>query len=82
VTEKNETVTKISFYRRASDLPLRDRMRSGITPEGLGVELLLPVIEKKQLRWFPGEVIWACSPRWRPRGRPGTNWSTYTYWPT
>ncbi len=67
---------------------LRDRVRSSVTREELGVEPLLLHIERSQLRWLghlyqmplvrlPRGVFQAC-PTWRrPRGRPRTRWSDY-----
>ena len=63
-------------------------MRSSVTQEELGVELLLLHIERSQLRWLghlfrmppgrlPREVFLACPAGRRPRGRPRTRWSDY-----
>ncbi|KAK7916510.1 hypothetical protein WMY93_012271 [Mugilogobius chulae] len=67
---------------------LRDRVRSSVTREELGVEPLLLHIERGQLRWLghlyrmppgrlPGEVFRACPTGRRPRGRPRTRWRDY-----
>ncbi|KAK3519754.1 hypothetical protein QTP70_003889 [Hemibagrus guttatus] len=79
---------KMSFIRRVAGRSLRDRVRSSVTREELGVELLLLHIERGQLRWLghlfqmppgrlPGEVFQACSTGKRPRGRPRTRWRDY-----
>ncbi|KAI3353877.1 hypothetical protein L3Q82_005084 [Scortum barcoo] len=67
---------------------LRDRVRSSVTREELGVEPLLLHIERSQLRWLghlfrmppgrlPREVFQACPTGRRPRGRPRTRWRDY-----
>ncbi|KAI3370214.1 hypothetical protein L3Q82_024997, partial [Scortum barcoo] len=44
---------EISFLRRVAGHSLRDRVRSSVTREELGVEpLLLHIIERSQLRWL------------------------------
>ncbi|KAK3555164.1 hypothetical protein QTP86_010048 [Hemibagrus guttatus] len=79
---------EMSFLRRVAGCSLRDRVRSSVTREELGVEPLLLHIERGQLRWlghlfrmplgrFPGEVFWACPTGKRPRGRPRTRWRDY-----
>ena len=75
----------MGFLRRVSELSLRDRVRSSVIREGLGVEPLLLRIERSQMRGLghlvrmppgrlPGEVFRARPtgrrPRGRPRGRP------------
>ncbi|KAK3535054.1 hypothetical protein QTP70_002584 [Hemibagrus guttatus] len=76
---------EMSFVRRVAGRSLRDRVRSSVTREGLGVEPLLLHIERWQLRWLghlfrmppgrlPGEVFRACPTGKRPRGRPRTRW--------
>ncbi|KAK3514143.1 hypothetical protein QTP70_005074 [Hemibagrus guttatus] len=71
---------EMSFLRTVAGRSLRDRVRSSITREELGVEPLLLHIERGQLRWLghlfrmpperlPGEVFWACPTGKRPRGR-------------
>ena len=58
----------MGFLRRVSGLSLRDRVRSSVIQEGLGVEPLLLRIERSQMRWLghlvrmppgrlPGEVF-------------------------
>ncbi|KAJ8005185.1 hypothetical protein DPEC_G00144010 [Dallia pectoralis] len=67
---------------------LRDRVRSSVIREELGVEPLLLCIERSQLRWFghlvrmppgrlPREVFQARPAGRRPRGRPRTRWRDY-----
>ncbi|KAK3550678.1 hypothetical protein QTP70_002404 [Hemibagrus guttatus] len=80
---------EMSFLRRvAGRSPLRDRVRSSVTQEELGVEPLLLHMERGQLRWLghlfrmppgrlPGEVLRACPTGKRPRGRPRTRWRDY-----
>ncbi|KAK3514900.1 hypothetical protein QTP70_034583, partial [Hemibagrus guttatus] len=81
---------KTSFLRRVAGRSLRDRVRSSVTREELGVEPLLLHIERGQLRWLghlfrmppgrlPGEVFRACPTGKRPRGRPRTCWRDYVF---
>ncbi|KAK3538499.1 hypothetical protein QTP86_006187 [Hemibagrus guttatus] len=81
---------EMSFLRRVAGHSLRDRVRSSVTREELGVEPLLLHIERGQLRWLghlfrmppgrlPGEVFRACPTRKRPRGRPRTRWRDYVF---
>ncbi|KAK3545223.1 hypothetical protein QTP70_002063 [Hemibagrus guttatus] len=81
---------EMSFLRRVAGRSLRDRVRSSVTREELGVEPLLLRIERGQLRWLghlfrmppgrlPGEVFWACPTGKRPRGRPRTRWRDYVF---
>ncbi|KAK3522831.1 hypothetical protein QTP86_004670 [Hemibagrus guttatus] len=78
----------MSFLCRVAGRSLRDRVRSSVTWEELGVEPLLLHIERGQLRWLghlfrmppgrlPGEVYRACPTGKRPRGRPRTCWRDY-----
>ncbi|KAK3533819.1 hypothetical protein QTP70_031294 [Hemibagrus guttatus] len=78
---------EMSFLCRVVGRSLRDRVRSSVTREELGVELLLH-IERGQLRWLghlfrmppgrlPVEVFRACRTGKRPRGRPRTRWRDY-----
>ncbi|KAI3353755.1 hypothetical protein L3Q82_004987 [Scortum barcoo] len=79
----------MSFLRRVAGRSLRDRVRSSVTREELGVEpLLLRSIERSQLRWLghlfrmppgrlPREVFQACPTGRRPQGRPRTRWRDY-----
>ncbi|KAK3548138.1 hypothetical protein QTP70_004870 [Hemibagrus guttatus] len=79
---------EMSFLRRVAGRSLRDRVRSSVIQEELGVEPLLLHIERGQLRWLrhlfrmppgrlPGEVSRACPTGKRPRGRPRTRWRDY-----
>ncbi|KAK3557745.1 hypothetical protein QTP86_000302 [Hemibagrus guttatus] len=81
---------EMSFLRRVAGCSLRDRVRSSVTREELGVEPLLLHIERGQLRWLghlfrmppgrlPGEVFRACPTEKRPRGRPRTRWRDYVF---
>ncbi|KAI3374045.1 hypothetical protein L3Q82_022600 [Scortum barcoo] len=67
---------------------LRDRVRSSVTREELGVEPLLLHIERSQLRWLghlfrmppgrlPREVLPGMSHREEAQGRPRTRWRDY-----
>ncbi|KAK3546555.1 hypothetical protein QTP70_027318, partial [Hemibagrus guttatus] len=79
---------EMSFLRRVAGRSLRDRVRSSVIREELGVAPLLLHIERGQLRWLghlfrmppgrlPGEVFRACPTGKRPRGRPRTRWRDY-----
>ena len=79
---------EMSFLHRVVGRCLRDRVRSSVTQEELGVELLLLHIERSQLRWLwhlfrmplgrlPREVFLARPAGRRPQGRPRTRWSNY-----
>ncbi|KAK3542195.1 hypothetical protein QTP86_017365 [Hemibagrus guttatus] len=81
---------EMSFLCRVAGRSLRDRVRSSVTREELGVEPLLLHIERGQLRWLghlfrmppgrlPGEVFRACPTGKRPRGRPRTRWRDYVF---
>ncbi|KAK3545823.1 hypothetical protein QTP70_015266, partial [Hemibagrus guttatus] len=81
-------VAEMSFLRRVARRSLRDRVRSSVTREELGIEPLLLHIKRGQLRWLghlfrmplgrlPGEVFQACPTGKRPRGRPRTRWRDY-----
>ncbi|KAK3513052.1 hypothetical protein QTP70_000210 [Hemibagrus guttatus] len=81
---------EMSFLCRVAGRSLRDRVRSSVTREELGVEPLLLHIERGQLRWLghlfrmppgrlPGEVFRACPTGNRPRGRPRTCWRDYVF---
>ncbi len=63
---------------------LRDRVRSSVIHEEVGVEQVL-FVERSQVRWFghlvrmphgrlPKEVFQTCPARKRPRGRPESRW--------
>ena len=69
-------------------LSLRDRVRSSVIQEELGVDPLLLCVERSQMRWLrhlvrmppgrlPGEVFRARPTGRRPRGRPRTRWRDY-----
>uniref|UniRef100_A0A8C6NIQ5 Reverse transcriptase domain-containing protein n=1 Tax=Nothobranchius furzeri TaxID=105023 RepID=A0A8C6NIQ5_NOTFU len=84
VTERTRSqiqAAEMSFLRRVAGLSLRDRVRSSVIQEGLGVDPLLLHIERSQLRWppgcLPGEVFQACLTGRRPKGRPRTRWRDY-----
>ena len=91
VTERTRSrvqAAEMSFLRRVAGFSLRDRVRSSVIRQGLGVEPLLLRIERSQLRWLghltrmppgrlPGEVFRACPTGRRPRGRPRTRWRDY-----
>ncbi|KAK3533936.1 hypothetical protein QTP70_034935, partial [Hemibagrus guttatus] len=81
---------EMSFLCRVAGLSLRDRVRSSVTWEELGVEPLLLHIERGQLRWLghlfrmppgclPGEGFRACPTGKRPQGRPRTRWRDYVF---
>ncbi|KAK3507766.1 hypothetical protein QTP70_000218 [Hemibagrus guttatus] len=81
---------EMSFFRRVAGRSLRDRLRSSVIREELGIEPLLLHIERGQLRWLghlfqmppgrlPGEVFRACPTGKRPRGRPRTCWRDYAF---
>ena len=87
-TRSRIQAAKMGFLCRVSGLSLRDRVRSSIIWEGLGVEPLLLRIERSQMRWLghlvrmppgrlPGEVFRARPTGRRPRGRPRTRWRDY-----
>ncbi|KAL3045558.1 hypothetical protein OYC64_013764 [Pagothenia borchgrevinki] len=79
---------EMGFLRRVAGVSLRDKVRSSVIREGLGVEPLLLRVEWSQLRWFghlvrmpPGrlsrEVFQARPAGRRLRGRPRTRWRDY-----
>ncbi|KAK3520189.1 hypothetical protein QTP70_017925 [Hemibagrus guttatus] len=83
---------EMSFLRRVVGRSLRDRVRSSVTREELGVQPLFLHIERGQLRWLghlfrmppgrlPGEVFWACPGR-GPGEDPGHAGETMSLgWP-
>ena len=91
VTERTRSrvqAAEMSFLRRVAGLSLRDRVRSSVIRERLGVEPLLLRVERSQMRWLvhlirmppghlPGEVFRARPTGRRPRGRPRTRWRDY-----
>uniref|UniRef100_A0A672GMW1 DDE Tnp4 domain-containing protein n=1 Tax=Salarias fasciatus TaxID=181472 RepID=A0A672GMW1_SALFA len=87
-TRSRIQAAEMSFLRRVAGRSLRDKVRSSVTREELGVEPLLLHIERNQLRWLghlfrmppgrlPREVFRACPTGRRPRGRPRTRWRDY-----
>ncbi|KAK3543058.1 hypothetical protein QTP70_010549 [Hemibagrus guttatus] len=87
-TRSRTQAPEMSFLCRVAGRSLRDRVRSSVTQEELGVEPLLLHIEMGQLRWLghlfpmppgclPGEVFRACPTEKRPWGRPRTCWRDY-----
>ena len=79
---------EMSFLHRVAGLSLRDRVRSSVIWEELGVDPLLLHVERSQIRWLghlvrmppgvlPGEVFRARSTRRKPQGRPRTRWRDY-----
>ena len=87
-TRSRIQAAEMGFLRRVAGLSLRDRVRSSVIREGLGVEPLLLHVERSQLRWLghlfrmppgrlPGEVFRARPTGGRPRGRPRTRWRDY-----
>uniref|UniRef100_A0A8D3C086 Reverse transcriptase domain-containing protein n=1 Tax=Scophthalmus maximus TaxID=52904 RepID=A0A8D3C086_SCOMX len=91
VTEKTRSrvqAAEMGFLRKVAGVSLRDRVRSSVIREELGVEPLLLCVERSQLRWFghlvrmppgrlPWEVFQARPAGKRPRGRPRTRWRDY-----
>ena len=78
---------EMGFLRRVAGISFRDRVRSSVIQERLGVEPLL-CIERSQLRWFghlvripPGRIprkMFQGHPAGRrPRGRPRTRRRDY-----
>ncbi|KAK7925839.1 hypothetical protein WMY93_008149 [Mugilogobius chulae] len=87
-TRSQIQAVEMSFLRRVAGRSLRDRVRSSVTREELGVEPLLLHVERSQLRWLghlfrmppgrlPREVFRPCPTGRRPRGRPRTRWRDY-----
>ncbi len=79
---------EIGFIRRVAGVSLRDKVRSSVIREGLGVELLLLCTERSQLRSFEHlermppdrvlrEVFRAHPAERRPCGRPRSKWRGY-----
>ncbi|XP_057696067.1 uncharacterized protein LOC130918404 [Corythoichthys intestinalis] len=58
---------EMSFLRRVAGLSLRDRVRSSVIREGLGVEPLLLHVERSQLRWCSGSIPAHIRKRFDPR---------------
>ncbi|KAK3510350.1 hypothetical protein QTP70_004939 [Hemibagrus guttatus] len=87
-TRSQIQAAEMSFLRRVVGRSLRNRVRSSVTQEELGVELLLLHIKRGQLRWLrhlfrmplgclPGEVFQASPTVKRPQGRFRTCWRDY-----
>ena len=87
-TRSRVQAAEMSFLRRVAGLSFRDRVRSLVIREELGVDPLLLRVEKSQMRWLghlvrmppgrlPGEVFRARPTGRRPRGRPRTRWRDY-----
>ncbi|KAK0137964.1 Delta-1-pyrroline-5-carboxylate synthase [Merluccius polli] len=87
-TRSRVQAAEMSFLRRVAGLSLRDRVRSSVIREKLGVDPLLLRVERSQMRWLghlvrmppgrlPGEVFRARPTGRRPRGRPRTRWRDY-----
>ncbi|KAK0142304.1 LanC-like protein 2 [Merluccius polli] len=88
-TRSRVQAAEMSFLRRVAGLSLRDRVRSLVIREELGVDPLLLRVERSQMRWLghlvrmppgrlPGEVFRARPTGRRPRGRPSTRWRDYS----
>uniref|UniRef100_A0A8C6KZX9 Reverse transcriptase domain-containing protein n=1 Tax=Nothobranchius furzeri TaxID=105023 RepID=A0A8C6KZX9_NOTFU len=84
-TRSQKQAAEMSFLRRVTGLSFRDRVRSSVIREGLGVDPLLLHVERIQLRWLghlvrmlpgclPGEVFRPRPTGRRPKGRPRTRW--------
>ncbi|KAK0137883.1 putative RNA-directed DNA polymerase from transposon X-element [Merluccius polli] len=82
-TRSRVQAAEMSFLRRVAGLSLRDRVRSLVIWEELGVDPILLRVERSQMRWLghlvrmppgrlPGEVFRARPTGRRPRGRPKT----------
>ncbi|KAK0156273.1 Craniofacial development protein 2 [Merluccius polli] len=87
-TRSRIQAAEMSFLRRVAGFSLRDRVRTSVIREELGLEPLLLCLERSQLRWFghlvrmptgrlPWEVFQARPVGRRPRGRPRTRWRDY-----
>ncbi|KAK0154376.1 putative uncharacterized transposon-derived protein F52C9.6 [Merluccius polli] len=87
-TRSRVQAAEMSFLCRVAGLSLRDRVRSSVIREELGVDPLLLRVERSQMRWLghlvrmppgrlPGEVFRARPTSRRPRGRPRTRWRDY-----
>ena len=87
-TRSRVQAAEMGFLRRVAGVSLRDRVRSSVIREGLGVEPLLLCIKRSRLRWFghlvrmppgrfPWEVFQARPAGRRPQGRARTRWRDY-----
>ncbi|KAK0132808.1 LINE-1 reverse transcriptase [Merluccius polli] len=77
-TRSRVQAAEMSFLRRVAGLSLRDRVRSSVIREELGVDPLLLHVERSQMRWLghlvrmpPGRLPGG------PGGRPRTRWRDY-----
>ncbi|KAK3550660.1 hypothetical protein QTP70_002363 [Hemibagrus guttatus] len=76
-------VAEMSFLRRVAGRSLRDRVRSSVTREELGVEPLLLHIKgavevaRASVSDASRTSPWGCPTGKRPRGRPRTRWRDY-----
>ncbi|KAJ8015855.1 hypothetical protein DPEC_G00000750 [Dallia pectoralis] len=92
-TRSRVQAAEMGFLRKVAGLSLRDRVRSSVIREELGVEPLLLCIERSQLRWFghlvrmppgrlPREVFQARPAGRRPREDPGLGGEIISpHWP-
>ncbi|KAK0132400.1 Craniofacial development protein 2 [Merluccius polli] len=87
---------KMSFLRRVAGLSLRDRVRSSVIREELGVDPLLlrstRLSEPEKSQAFDANMVFVMNEglrevgvvlgtsHWRPRGRPRTRWRDYVSW--
>lgn len=80
--------TEMRLLRGVAGLTFRDRVRSSVIQENLGVESLLLRIKRSQFRWFghqvrmpprrlPVQLYRAHPTERRPRGRLRTHWKDY-----
>ena len=83
ITRSRVQAANMSFLRKVAGLSLRDRVRSSVIREELGVDPLLLRVERSQMRWLghlvrmppgrlPGEVFRARPTGRRSWGRPRT----------
>ncbi|CAB1416408.1 unnamed protein product [Pleuronectes platessa] len=66
-TRSRVQAAEMSFLRRVAGVSLRDRVRSSVIREELGLEPLLLYLERSQLRWF-GHLSWSM---WPGKGKSG-----------
>ena len=81
-TRSRIQAAEMSFLRRVAGRTLRDRVRSSVTREELGLEPLhregwLEHLFRMPPGRLPREVFRACPLGRRPRGRPRTRWRDY-----
>ena len=88
MTERTRSRVRAAKMSFLAGLSLRDRVRSLVIREELGVDPLLLRVERSQMRWLrhlvrmppgrlPGEVFRARPTGRRPRGRRRTCWRDY-----